>query len=77
MQIEIIVEDGPEHYRIRRGKKVRIPDEWLHKVPHRQTVHKRPSKGLRKNRKRAKYQAGYGSNMSPLDRRAPSADEWE
>ena len=41
-------EDG--FYRIRRGEKVRIPDEWVGQVPNRQTVKKRNSHQTRHQR---------------------------
>jgi hypothetical protein len=41
--------------RIRRGKEVEIPEEWRGKIPHRQTIHKRPSKAPHKMRKYLKY----------------------
>lgn len=31
-------------YRIRRGKRVRVPDEWVGKTTSRQTIRKRASK---------------------------------
>ena len=37
-------------YRRRRGKLIRIPDEWLGKVPDPQTIRKRQSKMTRKRR---------------------------
>lgn len=33
-----------KYYRIRRGKKVEIPPEWVGKVPHPQSIRKRRSK---------------------------------
>ncbi len=36
-----------EHFRKRRGKMVRIPDEWVGQVPHPQTKRKRDSKKTR------------------------------
>ena len=38
------VKVGGKFYRMRRGKLVEIPEEWVGKVTHRQTVRKRPSK---------------------------------
>jgi len=35
---------GGKFYRIRRGKLVEIPSEWLGKVTHPQTIRKRKSK---------------------------------
>ena len=35
--------DG-EFFRVRRGKTVKIPAEWVDKVPHEQTIRKRASK---------------------------------
>lgn len=45
--------DGVPH-RLRRGKWVPIPKEWLGKVASRQKINKRPSKQLHKHRKLAK-----------------------
>lgn len=41
-------EPVPPGYRLRKGKLVKIPEEWLGLIPHRQTVRKRRSKGPRK-----------------------------
>lgn len=38
-------------YRIRRGKRVRVPDEWVGKTTSRQTINKRASKQPPKQRK--------------------------
>ena len=35
--------------RIRRGKLVEIPEEWVGKTPHKQTIRKRQSKQTKKN----------------------------
>jgi hypothetical protein len=37
-------------HRIRRGKLVEIPDEWVGQTTHKQTIRKRQSKHLRKIR---------------------------
>jgi hypothetical protein len=34
--------------RIRRGKLVEIPEEWVGKIPHKQTIRKRQSKQTKK-----------------------------
>ncbi len=39
-----IIERNGKFYRIRRGVQVPIPPEWVGKVPHPQTIRKRPSK---------------------------------
>lgn len=41
--------------RIRRGKEVEIPPEWVGKVTHPQTMRKRPSKNLHKRRKEIRH----------------------
>lgn len=46
--------DGKPH-RMRRGKLVEIPAEWVGKVTHRQTIRKRPSKAIHKRRKAIKH----------------------
>lgn len=45
-----IFKDG-KVYRIRRGKMVEIPPEWVGKTVSAQSVNKRPSKQLHKHRK--------------------------
>ncbi len=45
-----IMKDGKPH-RMRRGKLVEIPPEWVGKVTSRQTINQRPSKGLHKHSK--------------------------
>lgn len=35
---------GNHFYRMRRGKMIQIPDEWLGQVAYKQTIRKRPSK---------------------------------
>ena len=44
----IETEDG--YFRMRRGKLVRIPDEWVGEIVYAQTIRKRPSKKIRKLR---------------------------
>ncbi len=41
---KLIEKDG-KFYRMRRGKLVEIPPEWVGKVTHPQTIRKRKSKG--------------------------------
>jgi len=38
------IEINGKFYRKRKGKIVQIPDEWVGKVPHPQTIRKRASK---------------------------------
>lgn len=38
------IQIGNKFYRMRRGKLVEIPDEWLGKTTHPQTIRKRESK---------------------------------
>lgn len=38
------IEIDGKFYRMREGKLVQIPDEWVGKIPHKQTVKKRKSK---------------------------------
>lgn len=45
-----LIKTDEGYFRIRRGKMVRIPDEWLLHVTHPQTINKRPSKQTRKQR---------------------------
>ncbi len=49
-----IKEDG-KVFRLRRGKLVQVPPEWVGKVTSRQTINGRPSKQLHKHRKATKY----------------------
>jgi len=55
----IIGEDG-KHYRMRRGKLVEIPPEWVGKTLHPQTKRKRKSKQWpwKRNSKRAGIRRG-------------------
>lgn len=46
-----LVEKDGKHYRMRRGKLVEIPQEWVGQVPHPATIRKRPSKQIHKLRK--------------------------
>lgn len=48
-----VIEADDGYYRIRRGKQVRIPNEWVGKTVHPQTIRKRKSKdeGLNKTRR--------------------------
>jgi hypothetical protein len=48
------IQIGNQFYRMRRGKLVLIPDEWVGKITHQQTKRKRPSNALHKLRKRVK-----------------------
>ena len=50
---KVIERDG-KHYRIRRGKEVEIPAEWVGKTVSKQTINKRPSKQPHKIRKELK-----------------------
>ncbi len=45
------IEENGKFYRIRRGKQVEIPEEWVGKVTHSQTIHKRKSKATKKMKK--------------------------
>lgn len=62
----IKTDDG--YFRIRRGKLVRIPDEWLLNVTHPQTINKRLSKQTRKQRLKrdtSYTEKGHPRNYSP------------
>lgn len=69
-----IIVDGVAH-RLRRGKLVPIPLEWLGggHVTHDQTIRKRPSKqhGGKRAKKAQKHQSGYSNGIkfpSPAER---------
>lgn len=47
---KLIQKDGKQ-YRMRRGKLVEIPEEWVGKITHASTIRKRPSKQIHKLRK--------------------------
>jgi hypothetical protein len=49
-----VLKDG-KVYRMRRGKLVEIPPEWVGKVTSRQTINKRHSKAIHKLRKEMKH----------------------
>lgn len=51
------IEENGKCYRIRRGVKVEIPTVWIGQVTHQQTIAKRPSKYIHKQRKAIKYGA--------------------
>ena len=64
---KVIWKDGKPHRR-RRGKLVEIPEEWLGKVPHPQTIRKRQSKQPRKIRMQdSKTPRHQGTKASQLD----------
>lgn len=46
-----VIIDG-KTYRERRGKLVEVPAEWVGKIPHDQTMRKRPSKRTKKAKER-------------------------
>jgi hypothetical protein len=48
------IEVNGKAYRMRRGKLVEIPEEWVGKVTHPQTIRKRPSKKCQGRRFRRK-----------------------
>lgn len=48
------IERDGKVYRIRRGKMVEVPPEWVGKTVGAQTINKRPSKQLHKHRKDTK-----------------------
>lgn len=48
---KMIEQDGKK-YRVRRGKLVEIPPEWVGKVTHQQTIRKRASKKTKKAKER-------------------------
>lgn len=53
-----LIVEGDKHYRIRRGRKVEIPPQWVGHTVHPQTIAKRPSKAIHKRRKAIKYGEG-------------------
>ena len=59
---KVIERDG-KFYRIRRGKEVEIPTEWVGKTVSKQTINKRPSKQPHKIRKELKH----GTNDAKVD----------
>lgn len=66
----------PEHEprtRIRRGKEVVIPEEWVGKTVNRQTIRKRRSKQVRKNRD---LRVVRENTPAVREGRAPKANEW-
>lgn len=54
--------------RLRRGKIVVIPEKWVGKVPHPQSIRKRPSKQIGKRKKETKL--GHARVPRPAERRA-------
>ncbi len=52
---KLIEKDG-KHYRMRRGKLVEIPEEWVGQVTHPQTIRKRASKKSQGRRYKKKEQ---------------------
>lgn len=48
---------GNQAFRIRRGKLVAIPEQWVGKITTKSTIRKRPSKQIRKLR-RGPYKVG-------------------
>ncbi len=52
MKVQII--DG-KYYRMRRGKLVQIPDEWVGRQTTSKTIRQRPSKKIHKLRKNLKH----------------------
>jgi len=51
------IEKDGKFYRMRRGVLVEIPEEWVGKTTHKQTINKRPSKQIHKKRKDTKLGA--------------------
>lgn len=45
------IERDGKFYRMRRGRLVEIPEEWVGETTHPQTIRKRPSKMIHKRRK--------------------------
>ena len=73
MSKRIVKDDGV--YRMRRGKLVRIPDEWVGQTVHPQTIRKRASKQTRQKRAvtvRAWFRRG-GTRRNPVVYKRPSA----
>lgn len=58
------IEIDGRFYRMRRGKPVEIPSEWVGDVTHPQTIRKRPSKQVRKQRLRVEI-GGYAVSGHP------------
>ena len=52
------IEIDGKFYRVRRGKLVQIPDEWVNKTTDGQTIRKRASKLTGKARRRLKQHNG-------------------
>jgi hypothetical protein len=61
-------------FRIRRGKLVEIPEEWVGQTAHPQTIRKRDSKLTRKMRNATK---NGGMVRERQEKLAPKADEWD
>lgn len=47
-----LVKQDDGYYRMRRGTLVRIPDEWVGKIVHSQTIRKRKDENVRGNKTR-------------------------
>lgn len=62
-----LIEKDGKHFRMRRGKLVQIPAEWVGKVCDPQTIRKRPSKTIHKLRKTQSVQRR-GLNWADTDR---------
>lgn len=66
---KLVVIDGVPH-RMRRGKLVPIPAEWQGRVPHPQTIRKRPAKVQGKAERRRKVASGRARVARPAERAA-------
>ncbi|GIZ51081.1 hypothetical protein [Noviherbaspirillum aridicola] len=66
------IERDGKFYRLRRGKLVEIPAEWVGEVTSRQSIRSRPSKQIGKVAREVKYD--YNHNVK--DREIEIADEF-
>ena len=73
------IEIDGKYYRLRRGKLVEIPPEWVGSTAHPQTIRKRASKqsGKKRERKGIQYSDSTYGDRIMSDARAPLASEWD
>lgn len=65
------IEKDGKFYRMRRGKLVEIPTEWVGEVVYPQTIQERPSKLIGKLARKVKYKV----NRNRKDRSAEISDK--
>lgn len=72
------IDIGGKSYRMRRGKLVEIPEQWVGKVTTDKTIRQRPSKVHRKLRRVIKNDGlSHEEAVKRIDDRAPTVDEFE